>query len=245
MTSFVKPGEKINKIISKLSDPNQHTTDSFIQDIKLQAKFQPNWNLYYLYGKDNEYKHMISYKKPIPGSYRRILKRKKHCKGVLFWDSTKRDDRTENIVKQNFKLIAHTGPPEPPKYNNKCYLCKTDKVLIKMAQKLGRKGRYLEDVSKNLEHPEAQLGLMVTNSKEGVDLMVHQLCVDYAPAMVQNYDPEDGVVKIDGYSVDQIKSLKGTSCKYCNKSKALTSCAAPKCKSKIFFLNLCFYGFVF
>ena len=83
----------------------------------------------------------------------------------------------------------------------------------------------------NLDKEMTELGLLV--SKEGVDICVHQMCVDYAPEMVQDYSTEHGILKIDGYKVDKIKKLRGSKCKYCNKNKAMTPCAgSKKCKGK-------------
>ena len=49
--------------------------------------------------------------------------------------------------------------------------------------------------------------------------------------MVQKYGVERGIVKLDGYNVQSIKTIRGSSCKFCKKNKGLTACFFKKCKA--------------
>ena len=49
--------------------------------------------------------------------------------------------------------------------------------------------------------------------------------------MVQDYEPEVGVEKLDGYNIEHIKKLRGSNCKFCKKPHGVTSCYVQKCKA--------------
>ena len=62
--------------------------------------------------------------------------------------------------------------------------------------------------------------------------MVHQLCVDYSPKMVQDPEAGEDVLTVDGYRVADIKKQRGSRCTFCDYSKAIVICAYKKCKGE-------------
>ena len=138
------------------------------------------------------------------------------------------DRRSDVPTELQFKIIgSRTLHQPPPKYTKVCHLCKENIISTqKFTPGKNKPGRKELSLDKNM----TELGLLV--SKEGVDICVHQMCVDYVPGMVQNMETEPGILKIDGYKVDEIKKLKGSRCKYCQKNRGMTPCAFRNCKSK-------------
>ena len=102
-----------------------------------------------------------------------------------------------------------------------------------MKEKIGQQlGMVSDKISIIKVYPKydfiSSLGLLIC--RNGVDIMVHQLCVDYVPKLYQNTNPRKGVLTIDSYPVEKIKKLKGTTCFYCKGNRAHNSCANKKCK---------------
>ena len=205
----------------------------------------------------------VKVKKKVSRSPFRVVKQNQ-CEGVLIWESNEfhqwleekeKNQRTRGdklktnylVYEVPFKVLLgkyeRNSQPPQPQYSKLCQICKTSMVSVG-TQNVGRKkSRHLDyhfviDLGrmKLKKRYFKDLGLMI--SRPGLDFAVHQLCVDYVPKMVQNYQPDDSIEKIDGYSVEEIRCLRGTACSYCKGSKALTPCAAPKCKSKPQFLCL-------
>ena len=261
------PGEKLNNVISKLKASSSNanriwitrfdpSTQELCEEIQSKSKSEPRWNYYKEKGSENRFKHEKK-SKSLPGSYRSMLKRRK-SKGALFWDSTENvifehkndikrlisDRRSDFPTELQFKIIGSKSLHQPPpKYTNVCHLCKENIISTqKFTHGKNKPGRK----KLNLDKEMTELGLLV--SKEGVDICVHQMCVDYVPQMVQNMETEHGILKIDGYKVDEIKKQKGSRCKYCQKNRGMTPCAFRNCKSKkhiifkIFFNSALFYS---
>ena len=76
-----------------------------------------------------------------PGSYRRVLNRKKKGIGCLFFESnTKENDKFEG----NFVLIAREVVKKLPikpivQYDSTCFLCKSNQIKVNIQGKLWRK----------------------------------------------------------------------------------------------------------
>ena len=49
--------------------------------------------------------------------------------------------------------------------------------------------------------------------------------------MVQNYNNQPGVIKLDGYNVKHIQEITGSACKFCKKSHGISTCFVPKCRA--------------
>ena len=248
---YSDPGNKIDNVITKLKASSSNgnrvwisgfdpSTKDLCEEIRSMSKSKPRWNYYKEHGFENRFKHEKT-SKSLPWSYRSMLKRRK-SKGVYFWDSTENvifeykndikhlisDRRSDVPTELQFKIIgSRTLHQPPPKYTEVCHLCKENIISTqKFTPGKNKPGRKKLSLDKNM----TELGLLVT--KEGVDICVHQMCVDYVPEMVQNMETEPGVLKIDGYKVDEIKKLKGSRCKYCQKNRGMTPCAFRNCKSK-------------
>ena len=167
--------------------------------------------------------------RPKPGSYRAVLnRRKKKTVGCLILEtkSEKDPDKWKHAgvgADGNFYLIAATNGEPILQYSKACNLCKSSDIWVKKSKNIHR-----QDLK--LDRRWEQLGNMISRK----DVTVHQMCLDYAhgPNVVQNYEEEPGVEKLDGYPMDVIRNIRGSKCFYCHKSKAVTACAESKCKSK-------------
>ena len=162
-----------------------------------------------------------------PGSYRAVLNRKTGKeKGCLFWD-TKTPGQEK--IEGKFQLLVAKNNAKPIfKYSQKCLLCKTDLVWAGKCTKIWRNRKQ----RLKLDHDMEELGYLISRNIN--DFSVHQECLDYAYGedVVQNYEEEPGIEKLDGYPIDVIKSIRGRKCCYCNGPRAVTTCAhSSKCKN--------------
>ena len=161
-----------------------------------------------------------------PGSYRAVLNRKTGKeKGCLFWDT--KTPGQEKIEGEFQLLVAKNNIKPTFKYSQKCLLCKTDLVWAGKCTKIWRNRKQ----RLKLDHDMEELGYLISRNIN--DFSVHQECLDYAYGedVVQNYEEEAGIEKLDGYPINVIKSIRGRKCCYCRGPGAVTTCAhSSKCK---------------
>lgn len=236
----MNPGHRIELVRNRLISKFQNAIDNYSQhkwllEIKDKSHRKPNWALALDQSGNPQHLKGDRGKKSPAGSYRRVLNRNKAI-GCLFSESKSikgGSDKTETkfqIIGRRQELYGKNPKKKRRsikpiiKYDSSCLLCKSNLVVPRTKGKLWRKNAWIDTGLK-------ELGTMITCNKN--DFSVHQLCMDYAHGdkMVQNYKPEKGIQKLDGYNIENIKNLRGSACKFCKKSKGVTACWEKKCKA--------------